>query len=111
MRLSNPELPLLPVIVPVLFVGLFPLVILPLVSFLGVAFIGLLIGLAAIMVQLEEAGSHAQRTVAQHGPTRAEHAGYGSEMRSLMRQLYYARIVSVGLIVIGCGGFLLFQRG
>ena len=40
MRLSNPELPLLPVIVPVLFVGLFPLVILPLVSYLGIAFIG-----------------------------------------------------------------------
>jgi hypothetical protein len=111
MRLSNPELPLLPVIVPVLFIGLFPLVILPLVSFLGVAFIGLLIGLAAIMVQLEEAGSHAQRMVAEHGPTRAEHTGLSSEMRSLMRQLFYARIISVGLIVIGCGGFLLFQRG
>jgi hypothetical protein len=111
MRLSNPGLPLLPVIVPVLFVGLFPLVILPLVSFLGIAFIGVLIGFCAIMVQLEEAGSHAQRTVAQHGPTRAEHAGHSSEMRSLMRQLFYARIISAGLIVIGCGGFLLFQRG
>lgn len=111
MRLANPELPLLPVIVPVLFIGLFPLVILPLVSFLGIAFIGVLIGFCAVMIQLEESGSHAQRMVAQHGPTRAEQAGYGSEMQSLMRQLYYARIISVGLIAIGCGGFFLFQRG
>lgn len=111
MRLSNPELPLLPVIAPVLFVGLFPLVILPLVSYLGIAFIGLLIGLAAIMVQLEENGIDAQRMVAQHGPTRSERAGHTSEMRELMHQLFYARIVSVALIVIGCGGFFLFPGG
>ena len=43
-----------------------------------------------------------------HGPlTRAEQAGYHSEMDSLKRSLYAVKIVSVGLIVLGAGGFML----
>ena len=111
MRLSNPDVALLPVLGPVFAIGLAPLLFLPLAGFLGVAVIGLLIGSAAVMAQLEEQSGHARQIVAHGFPNRAEQAAYGSELRSLMHTLRLAKIVSAALIAIGLGGFLLFQYG
>src|SRR5882724_8111029 len=109
MRLSDPELALLPVILPVLLVGLLPLAILPLVGFFGLAVLGILIGFAAIMDQLQEQGDHTRHIIMHGGLQGAEHAGHKLEMRSRTRALLAAKIVSAGLIVVGLGGFFLFQ--
>jgi hypothetical protein len=111
MRLSNPDVVLLPAILPVLFVGLLPLAILPLVGFFGLAVLGILIGFAAIMEQLQEQGDHTRHVIMHGGLKGAEHAGHKSEMRSRTRALLVAKIVSAGLIVAGLGGFFLFQVG
>lgn len=111
MRLSNPELPLLPAILPVLFVGLLPLAILPLVGFFGFAVLGILIGFAAIMMELQEQGDHTRHVIVHGGLKGAEHAGHKSEMAALTRVLFAAKIVSAALIVGGLGGFFLFQVG
>jgi hypothetical protein len=111
MRLSNPELPLLPAILPVLFVGLLPLAILPLVGFFGFAVLGILIGFAAVMDQLEEQGDHTRHIIVHGGLKGAEHAEYKSRARALTRTLAAAKIASAGLIIVGLGGFFLFQVG
>jgi hypothetical protein len=107
MPLSTRDLPLVPLLLPVVAIGLFPLVMLPLLGFLGFVVLGVLIGFAAVMAELEEPQGHVH-SVISHGPlTRAEQAGYRLEMNSLKRSLHAVKIVSVGLIVLGAGGFML----
>ena len=107
MRLTTRDLPLVPLLLPVVAIGLFPLVMLPLLGFLGFVVLGILIGFAAVMAELEEPQGHVH-SVISHGPlTRSEQAGYRLEMDSLKHSLYAVKIVSVGLIVLGVGGFML----
>jgi hypothetical protein len=108
MRLAHHDVPLVPLLVPVIALGLSPLLLLPLVGFLGFTALGVLVVFAAIMVQMEEQGDHAYYVVS-HGQSlpRREHAGYRREMSSLMQTLWAAKIVGAGLVVLGIGGFVL----
>lgn len=107
MRLQARDLPLIPLLLPVVAVGLFPLVMLPLIGYLGFTVLGILFGFAAIMAQLEEQGAHTRHVISHGGLPRAEQAGYSLEMQSLMRSLTAVKLVSVGLIGLGIGGFML----
>ena len=107
MRLAHHDVPLVPLLAPVIVLGLSPLLLLPLVGFLGFTALGILIAFAAIMVQMEEQGDHARRVVMHGSLPSAEHAGYRMEMSSLMRTLWSAKIVGAGLMVLGIGGFIL----
>jgi hypothetical protein len=106
MRLANRDLPLVPLLLPIVGVGLFPLVMLPLLGFLGFVVLGVLIGFAAVMAELEEPQAHVQAVIGHASITRAEHAGHNHDMQALMRTLHAVKIVSVGLIVLGAGGFI-----
>jgi hypothetical protein len=110
MTLNTRDLPLVPLLVPVVAIGLFPLVMLPLLGFLGFVVLGILMGFAAVMAELEEEhphGPHAQYLV-NHGPqSRAERAEHFSEMDALKRSLYAVKIVSAGLVALGAIGFVL----
>jgi hypothetical protein len=109
MRLASRDLPLIPLLLPVVAIGLFPLVMLPLLGFLGFVVLGILIGFAAVMAELEEPQAHVHHVIS-HGPmTRAEQAGHRFEMTSLRRSLYAVKIVSAGLIALGAVGFILTQ--
>jgi hypothetical protein len=107
MRLSNPDLPLLPLLAPIFLVGLGPLLFLPLVGPFGIAVVGLLIGSAAIMAQMEEQGEHARQIVAHGFGPEGEQVCYRATMTSLMRTLLAAKVVAAALIVVGIGGLLL----
>ena len=107
MRLSNPELPLLPLLLPIFVVGLGPLLVLPLVGSFGIAVVGLLIGSAAVMAQMEEQTDHARQIVAHGFQPEGEQVCYRATMTSMMRTLLAAKIVSVALIAVGIGGLLL----
>jgi hypothetical protein len=109
MRLVTRDLPLVPLLLPVVAIGLFPLVMLPLLGFLGFVVLGILIGFAAAMAELEEPQAHNQYVISHGAMSRAEQAGHNSDMQALMRTLYAVKIVSAGLIVLGAGGFLITQ--
>jgi len=111
MRLVSRDLPLIPLLVPVVAIGLFPLVMLPLLGFLGFVVLGVLLGFAAIMAELEEPQAHVHYVISNGPMTRAEQAGHRFEMNSLMRTLYAVKIVSAGLVIVGAGGFILTQYG
>ena len=111
MRLSTRDLPLIPLLLPVVAIGLFPLVMLPLLGFLGFVVLGILIGFAAVMAELEEPQAHARHLISHGSFSRSEQAGYNLEMQALMRSLHAVKIVSVGLIVLGTGGFIVTQYG
>jgi hypothetical protein len=107
MRLAHHDVPLVPLLLPVIALGLSPLLLLPLVGFLGFTALGILIGFAAIMVQMEEQGDHVRQVVMHGSLPRAEHAGFRREMSALMRTLWAAKIIGAGLVVLGVGGFLI----
>jgi hypothetical protein len=108
MRVSNPDAALVPLLVPVVILGLWPLVfLLPLTGFLGVAVIGVLVGSGAIMAQMDEQAEHARQVVGHGFAPRAERAGYQLELSTLMRSLRTTKRVSAGLIVVGFAGYLL----
>jgi hypothetical protein len=110
MRLTTRDLPLVPLLLPVVAIGLFPLVMLPLLGFFGFVVLGLLTGFAAVMAGLEEEhphGPHAQYLVS-HGPqSRAERAEHFSEMDALRHSLHAVKIISAGLVAFGVIGFVL----
>jgi hypothetical protein len=95
----------------VLAIGLFPLVMLPLLGFLGFVVLGILIGFAAIMAELEEQGAHTLQTISHGGMSRADLASHSLEMQALMRTLHAVKIVSAGLVILGAGGFIVTQYG
>ncbi len=107
MHLVNRDLPLVPVLVPVIAIGLFPLTLLVLVGYLGFVALGVLIGFAAVMAQLEEQGAHTRQVISHGSLSRAEQAGYNSDQLALMRSLAAAKIVAAGLVVVGTAGFML----
>ena len=109
MHRSTRDLALIPLLLPIVGVGLFPLVMLPLLGFLGFVVLGILIGFAAIMAELEEPQAHAHHVISHGSFSRAEQAGYTLEMQSLMRSLWAVKIVSAGLILLGAGGFAISQ--
>jgi hypothetical protein len=110
MRFTKPDsdLLLVPLLLPILAVGLLPLALLGLVGYFGFVVLGLLIGQCTIMAEMEDEGDYAwHRATAPGGLSHAERAGHRMEMRSLRRALVPAKILSAGLIVLGFGGFLL----
>jgi hypothetical protein len=109
MPLSSRDLPLIPLLLPVVAIGLFPLVMLPLLGFLGFVVLGVLLGFAAIMAELEEPQAHVYHLISNGPISRAEQAGHKFEMNSLMRTLYAVKVASAGLIVLGTAGFIIRQ--
>src|SRR5947209_17742874 len=103
MRLATRDLPLVPLLLPVVAIGLFPLVMLPLLGFLGFVVLGVLIGFAAVMAELEEPQAHAHHVISHGSMPRSEQARYNLEMDSLRRSLAAAKIVGVGLLALGVG--------
>jgi len=103
---STRDLALVPLLLPILGAGLFPLVMLALLGFLGFAVLGILTGFAAVMAELEEPQAHAHHVISHGSMPRSEQAGYNYEMASLMRSLYAVKIVSIGLVALGAGGYL-----
>src|SRR5947199_122031 len=92
------ELPFtVPLLLPVVAVGLFPLVMLPLIGYLAFVVLGVLIGFAAVMAELEEHGAHTQQVIRHGNLSRAEQAGYNHEMLTLKRTLNAVKIASIAL--------------
>src|SRR4051812_9376541 len=109
MRLATRDLPLVPLLLPIVAIGLFPLVMLPLLGFLGFVVLGVLIGFAAVMAELEEPQAHAHHVISHGSMPRSEQASYNSEIDSLRRSLVVAKIVSIGLVALGTGGYIVTQ--
>ena len=107
MRSSNPDLVLVPLLVPVIALGLAPLVILPLVGPIGIAVLGLLICSGAVMSELEEKGAHARQVIAHGSLPASEQAGYRCELAALKRSGTAMKIIGVALMAIGLGGIFL----
>jgi hypothetical protein len=91
-----------------------------LAGFLGLAVLGLIVGVMAQRIELEKDGAtsnvmttslYAQQFKAREGMSRAEKAEHRAETEALLKWLFVAKVVSAGLIILGFGFFVLFQLG
>jgi hypothetical protein len=88
------------------------------VGYLGIAMLGLLTLLICANVELGKDGPlgginnpelHAWDAAHREGLTRAERAERRSEVGSLLRSLFFVRLIGGAFVVIGFGGFFLIQ--
>lgn len=91
-----------------------------LAGFLGLAVLGLIVGVMAQRIELEKDGAtsnvmttslYAQQFKAREGMSRTEKAEHRAETEALLKWLFVAKVVSAGLIILGFGFFVLFQLG
>jgi hypothetical protein len=87
-----------------------------LAGYLGIGLVGLVIGSGALTVDLEKEGgagdpqtSYARHMAAQHLMPHAQRAAHRTEVQSLARPILIAKIMSGVLIIVGFGGFYLYQ--
>ena len=84
-------------------------------GFLGILLAGLLIGYAAVRYDLEKDGVgggfsptlYARQIAVRQQMTQEERDAHNASMRALWRPLVIAKTISVGLIALGLGGYLL----
>src|SRR5215207_522206 len=89
-----------------------------LIGYLGLAMFGLLTLLICINVELGKDGPigginnpelHAWDAAHRERLTRAERAERRGEVGSLLRSLFFVRLIGGALVVVGFGGFFLIQ--
>ena len=84
---------------------------LPLLGFLGFAVLGVLLGFAAVMADLEERGAHTRHVITHGSLNRAEHASYSAEMRTMKQSLAGVKIAeSAGLLYVENRCLIIEQR-
>jgi hypothetical protein len=118
LRLSRTDVILLPFVV----IGLAGLVYVAFrtLGFLGLAILGLITGIIAVNVEMQQGGPigsvqatgvYAEYMAAADRMTRAEKAERRAEIESAALPLLIAKIVSAGLIILGFGLFFTVQLG
>jgi hypothetical protein len=109
MRFKHPDAFLVPLLLPIFLIGLFPLLVLGLLGFFGIGILGLLLVSVAVGDELNATGLYAQRVITRDDVTQSERAGYGMELRSARRPAFLMKLAGAGLMIVGFGGFALFQ--
>jgi hypothetical protein len=116
MRMTRLDWYLLPILIGVL--GAIVYLAFMTVGFLGLGVIGLIIGVAALRIELEQDGTtgmvrttdlYARQIETLDRATRAEKAAHRAEKAALLKPLFVAKVVSAGFIILGFGLFVVVQ--
>jgi len=118
MRMTKIDWLLLPPLVGV--IGFVVFAVFQTVGFLGLGVLGLMLGGAALRIDMEQDGTvgssatpelYARQIQAREGMSRSEKASRRAEAASIQKPLFLAKVVSAGLVILGFGFFALFQLG
>ena len=111
MRSSHPDAFLLPLLLPIVLVGMFPLLVLGVVGLLGIGILGLLVLFIAVGDELSATSVYSQHVVTRNFLPASERAAYRMDARSARRPAFLMKVVGIAMIIIGYGGFFLFTVG
>jgi len=111
MRSSHPDAFLVPLLLPILLVGMFPLLLLGVVGMLGLGILGLLVLFIAVGDELSANSVYGRHVVTRDFLPAAERAAYRMDARAALRPASLMKLVGGAMIVIGYGGFFLFTVG
>ena len=111
MRSSHPDAFLLPLLLPIVLVGMFPLLVLGVVGLLGIGVLGLLVLFIAVGDELNATSVFSRHVVTRNYLPAAERAAYRMDARAALRPAFLMKLVGSAMIVIGYGGFFWFTVG
>lgn len=111
MRPSHPDAFLVPLLLPILIVGMFPLLLLGVVGMLGVGILGLLVLFIAVGDELAANSVFSRHVVTRDFLPAAERAAYRLDARAALRPAFLMKLVGGAMIVVGYGGFFWFTVG
>ncbi len=111
MRSSHPDAFLVPLLLPIVLIGMFPLLVLGVVGMLGLGVLGLLVLFIAVGDELNATSVYSHHVVTRTFLPAAERAAYRFDARAALRPAFLMKVVGVGMIIIGYGGFFYFTVG
>jgi len=111
MRSSHPDAFLLPLLLPIVLVGMFPLLVLGVVGMLGLGVLGLLMLFIAVGDELTATSAYSRHVVTRSFLPAAERAAYRMDARASLRPAFLMKLIGIAMIIIGYGGFFWFTVG
>jgi hypothetical protein len=111
MRPSQPDIWLVPLLLPIFLIGLLPLLILGVVGFLGLGVLGLLVLFIAVGDELNATSVYSRHVVTREFLPAAERAAYRLDVRSALRPAFLMKVAGGAMVVVGYGGFFWFTVG
>jgi hypothetical protein len=111
MRSSHPDAFLLPLLLPIVLVGMFPLLVLGVVGMLGLGVLGLLMLFIAVGDELNATSVYSRHVVTRNFLPAAERAAYRLDARAALRPAFLMKLIGSAMIIIGYGGFFFFTVG
>ena len=111
MRSSHPDAFLLPLLLPIVLIGMFPLLVLGVVGLLGLGILGLLILFIAVGDELNATSVFSRHVVTRNFLPASERAAYRMDARAAMRPAFLMKVVGAAMVVVGYGGFFYFTEG
>lgn len=111
MRSSHPDAFLLPLLLPIVLIGMFPLLVLGVVGLLGLGVIGLLILFIAVGDELNATSVYSRHVVTRSFLPAGERAAYRFDARAALRPAFLMKLAGGAMVAIGYGGFFYFTVG
>jgi hypothetical protein len=111
MRSSHPDAFLVPLLLPIVLIGMFPLLVLGVVGMLGLGVLGLLVLFIAVGDELSANSVYSRHVVTRDFLPASERAAYRMDVRAALRPAFLMKLVGSAMIVVGYGGFFWFTVG
>jgi hypothetical protein len=107
MRVKEPDILLLPFLLPLFIFGSIPLLLLVFLGYFGLCLAGLLMLLAAQRDEFDAHGAYLQHTITDGALKATERAIYRTDMQASMRLAFILRVAGTVAIVCGVVGLYL----
>jgi hypothetical protein len=107
----HPDVFLLPLLLPIVLVGMFPLLVLGVVGMLGIGVLGLLVLFIAVGDELNATSVYSRHVVTRDFLPAAERAAYRLDARVALRPAFLMKLVGIAMVIVGYGGFFWFTVG
>ena len=111
MRSAHPDAFLLPLLLPIVLIGMFPLLVLGVVGLLGLGILGLLMLFIAVGDELNATSVYSRHVVTRNFLPAAERAAYRMDARAALRPAFLMKLAGCAMCIIGYGGFFWFTVG
>ena len=104
MRFREPDILLLPFLLPLFILGSIPLLLLAFLGYAGLGLAGLLMLLAAQRDAFDATGTYVQHAITDGAVKPSDRAVQRTDMRAAMRLAFFLRVAGTASIVCGAVG-------
>src|ERR1043166_8724503 len=99
----HPDAFLLPLLLPIVLIGMFPLLVLGVVGMLGLGIVGLLVLFIAVGDELAATSFFSRHVVTRNFLPASERAAYRFDARAARRPALFMKVVGAAMVVVRSG--------